>query len=108
MLPSHTWTGAERRATAEFARSLSETRLDCARKLLHLPSASADELVCRLREDREQLSRLFRVFGVTKPDIVRFFRQLKPSEHVLSQSQLRSQSKEVLGAWLLSYFTQVC
>ncbi len=108
MQGKHTWTALERQRATDFANSLPEGRLESARAKARLPSASVDELVRSFSDDREQLSRLQFVFDVTKPDLVRFFRQLKPSTDVLSMTTLNGKKKEDLCAWFEAYLSQVC
>jgi len=108
MQGKHTWTAPERQRARDFANSLPEGRLESARAKARLPSASVDELVRSFSDDREQLSRLLFVFDVNKPDLARFFRQLKPSTDVLSMTTLNSKKKEELCAWFEAYLSQVC
>ncbi len=98
MQGKHTWTAAERQRASDFANSLSEARLESARAKARLLSASVDELVRSFSNDREQLFRLLFVFDVTKSDLAKFFRQLKPSTDVLSVTALNSKKKEELCA----------
>ena len=108
MQGKHTWTAPERQRARGFANSLPEGRLESARAKARFPSASVDELVRSFSDDREQLSRLLFVFDVNKPDLSRFFRQLKPSTDVLSMTTLNSKKKEELCTWFEAYLSQVC
>lgn len=103
----HTWTAGERNAAKVFARSLPEGRVDTARTRLRCPYGSVEEMVDIISQNREDLSRLGVEFEIKKPDIIRFFRNLRPAAD-LRLTSLNNATVEELRAALWSYLSQVC
>ena len=103
----HTWTAAEKNTAKLLARSLPEARVNTARTRLRCPDGSVEEMVDILSQNREELSRLGVEFGVKKPDIVRFFRSVRPAAD-LRLTSLNNATVEELRAALWSHMSQVC
>lgn len=106
-ITGHTWTAEERKAAKRFARSLGEARLQFARQLTNRPTASAEDVVDILAEQKRELAWVAGYFDVKKPDIISFFRSQRPIKADLRLTFLSKTSAEELQVVLGSYFTQV-
>lgn len=103
----HTWTAHERKVAKSFARSLSAPRLQFAQQLTNRPTASAEDVVDILAQHKQELTSVAGHFGVTKPDLIKFFRSQRQTKADLHLTSLSKSSPEELKAVLESYFTKV-
>lgn len=103
----HTWTAEERKAAKDFARSLGESRLQFARTLTNRPTASAEDVVDILVQQKRELAWVTGYFDAKKPDIISFLRSQRPFKADLRLTCLGKTSANELTAVLESYFTQV-
>ena len=98
------WKSAERQRAKAFAESLDSSRLQAARTRENKPHATAEEIVESLAKNREELRRVLIVFDVKKPDMVSFFRGLRPLLDI-RRTKLANTPVAELELFLLSYFT---
>lgn len=103
----HTWTAHERKVAKSFARSLSAPRLQIAQQLTNRPTASAEDVVDILVQHKQELTSVAGHFGVSKPDLIKFFRSQRQTKADLHLTSLSKSSPEELKAVLESYFTKV-
>ena len=106
-ITGHTWTAEERKSAKSFARSLGEARLQFARELTNRRTASAEDVVDILVQQKRELSWVAGYFDVKKPDIIQFFRSQRPIKADLRLTFLSKNSADELKTVLESYFTQV-
>ena len=106
-ITGHTWSVAERKAAKSFARSLGETRLQFARELTNRPTASAEDVVEILVQQKREPAWVAGYFDVKKPDIIKFFRNQRPVKADLRLTSLSKMSADELKNVLGSYFSQV-
>lgn len=106
-ITGHIWTAEERKVAKRFARSLGETRLQFSRELTNRPTASAEDVVDILVQQKRELAWVAGYFDVKKPDIIQFFRSQRPIKADLRLTYLSKTSADELKAALESYFTQV-
>lgn len=106
-ITGHTWSAEERKAARSFARSLGEERLQFARELTNRPTASAEDVVNILVQQKRELAWVAGYFDVKKPDIIKFFRSQRPIKADLRLTSLSKTSAEELKDVLGSYFAKV-